>query len=450
MPDPELLAHREWLGYVQPVGVVVSPPALLAAQAYVNRNVVPVQERLLDVVEETENGGVLTHHLKFLTHVLGWEDGDIIDAPGEFEFALPEYGEVLRASYAVREPEPKDVDNSWLMLLKVLPTGDDLDTPSAADDRGWSASPEAKFERLLREAQVPIGILLNGTHVRLVYAPRGETSGYLTFPVAAMTEVPGRPILAALEMLLCAERLFSLPAAQRLPTILADSRRYQNEVSTKLAGQVLAGLYELLRGLQAANDHTHGELLRDVLSENPDLVYEGLLTVLLRLVFLLFAEDRDLMPADDVYTLHYSVGGLFDRLRADAGRYPDTMDLRYGAWAQLLSVFRLVFDGVRFGATHIPPRHGHLFDPDRFPLLEGRSHGIPRVRGERIDAPLVSDGVVWRVLQNLLVLDGERLSYRSLDVEQIGSVYETMMGFRLEIAAGHSLALSLDPPINQG
>ena len=50
--------------------------------------------------------------------------------------------------------------------------------------------------------------------------------------------------------------------------------------------------------------------------------------------------------------------------------------------------------------------------------------------------PLVSDGVVHRVLQNLLVLDGERLSYRSLDVEQIGSVYEAMMGFRLEVTSG--------------
>ena len=232
-----------------------------------------------------------------------------------------------------------------------------------------------------------------------------------------------------------------LPKAQRLPAILADSRRYQNEVSTKLAGQVLAGLYELLRGLQAADDHAHGDLLRDVLSENPDLVYEGLLTVLLRLVFLLYAEDRDLMPADEVYTLHYSVGGLFDRLRADAGRYPDTMDLRYGAWAQLLSLFRIVFDGVRFGSMHLPAASRTSFR-SRPLSVPGRSSARRLTRdGETIDAPLVSDGVVWRVLQNLLVLDGERLSYRSLDVEQIGSVYETMMGFRLELAEGHSLAM---------
>ena len=45
------------------------------------------------------------------------------------------------------------------------------------------------------------------------------------------------------------------------------------------------------------------------------------------------------------------------------------------------------------------------------------------------------------MLEKLLVLDGERLSYRALDVEQIGSVYETMMGFRLEQATGRSLAI---------
>ena len=55
--------------------------------------------------------------------------------------------------------------------------------------------------------------------------------------------------------------------------------------------------------------------------------------------------------------------------------------------------------------------------------------------------PCISDGVIFRVLSNLLILDGERLSYRTLDVEQIGSVYETIMGFELEVARGRSIAL---------
>ena len=82
-----------------------------------------------------------------------------------------------------------------------------------------------------------------------------------------------------------------------------------------------------------------------------------------------------------------------------------------------------------------------LFDPDRFPFLEGRRAGGARQGHERIEPPLIPDGTVYRALDKLLVLDGERISYRALDVEQIGSVYETMMGFRVETATGRSVAI---------
>src|SRR5207244_10140873 len=120
-------------------------------------------------------------------------------------------------------------ERQWLMLIHRVTAGLDLDEVSEPDarDHRWQASPQARFERLLRETQVPIGLLSNAPHLRLVYAPRGETSGHLTFPVRAMTEVAGRPIFAALLMLLSADRLFSLPDTQRLPAILAESRKYQ-------------------------------------------------------------------------------------------------------------------------------------------------------------------------------------------------------------------------------
>ena len=365
---------------------------------------------------------------------------------------LTEYNETLRPSYAVPEfDKAPNGDRKWLMLIQRVKLGLDLDnTPETdAKDHRWQASPQARFERLLRETQVPIGLLSNGTHLRLVYAPRGETSGTLTFPVQAMTEVAGRPIFAALQMLLSAERLFTLPDRQRLPAILADSRKYQNLVSTKLAEQVLAALYELLRGFQAADDQQHGELLRDVLKVDPNQVYAGLLRVLLRLVFILYAEDRSLLSNDEVYEKYYSVIGLFERLRENAGRFTDTMDYRFGAWAQLLTLFRLIYDGGRHGGLKLLPRKGYLFDPDRYPFLEGRPQGSKREPGERTEPPRVSDGVVFRVLQNLLILDGERLSYRTLDVEQIGSVYEAVMGMDLHVAEGRSIALRL-PKKNKG
>ncbi|MGA2077658.1 MAG: DNA methyltransferase [Terriglobia bacterium] len=151
---------------------------------------------------------------------------------------------------------------------------------------------------------------------------------------------------------------------------------------------------------------------------------------------MLFAEDRGLLSIDPIYTNFYSVSGLYDRLRADAGRYPDTMDQRYGAWAHLLALFRLIYQGGSHAGMRIPAREGYLFDPDRYLLLEGRSQ-----RNDLPSIPRVSDGVLFRVLSKLLLLDGERLSYRTLAVEQIGSVYQAIMGFELHVAGGQSIAI---------
>ena len=449
--DPEQLAHQEWLGYVQPVGLVVSIPALLAAQAHVNRNIIPDHQRFLDCLPRDAHDELipeLRDFAEFTQQVLGWRAGDLEPVPpGDARFAsievpLPEYNETLRPTHVVRELEPKDPQHPWMMLMQLLPSGTALDDVPESHDRTWHAAPQARFERLLRETRVPVGILCNAAQIRIVYAPRGETSGYATFSVSEMAQVAGRPIFAALHMLLCEERLFSLGEKQRLPAILADSRKYQNVVSTQLAEQVLAALYELVRGFQAADDQAKGELLREVLAENPNHVYQGLLTVLMRLVFVLYAEDRGLLSSDPIFANYYSLTGLFERLRADDGRYPDTMNQRYGAWAQFLTLFRLIYEGGSHGEFRIPPRHGYLFDPDRYNFLEGRPWKTARryYDGDVL-VPRISDGVIFRVLNNLLILDGERLSYRTLDVEQIGSVYETMMGFELEVAQGRSIAL---------
>lgn len=485
-PTPESLAHLEWLGYIQPVGLVVSIPALLSAQAQVNRNIAPDQARFLACLPRDASDNPvpeLTDFRQFAQQVLGWRESDLDEViPGDPRFSsleavLPEYGETLRPTGAVgSEQWPvasgqlSDTENRQLttdncpplLLIQSLPANTPFDKlPADAAETHWQATPQAKFERLLRETRVPIGLLVSPSHIRLVYAPRGESSGYMTFSVAEMAQVAGRPIFAALHMLLCEERLFSLADRQRLPAILADSRKYQNQVSTELAQQVQAALYELLRGFQAANDATHGDLLRELLAQNPNEVYRGLLTVLLRLVFLLYAEDRDLISTDPVYVNHYSVTGLFARLRADASRHPDTMDQRYGAWAQLVTLFRMIYEGGSHGGLRIPARKGYLFDPKRYPFLEGVvGSQLSVVRTGQTELlttdnrqltteaqlPRISDGVIHRVLENLLILDGERLSYRTLDVEQIGSVYETIMGFNLEVAQGRSIALKPKKP----
>lgn len=457
--SPEEYAHLEWLGYVQPVGLVVSVPAMLQAQCYVNKNIIGEHARFLSCLRRDKHDAIIpeiSDFAEFTRKVLEWEEDDLREIPqrvalpeelSSLEVILPQYHETLRPTHAVPAFQPKEDESPWMMLTQDLPADTDFDDPSEADSsRHWHAAPQMKFERLLRESKVPIGLLYNSRQLRLVYAPRGESSGHATFNVDEMVQVAGRPMFAALQMLLSAERMFSLGEKQRLPAVLANSRKYQNTVSTKLAEQVLAALYELMRGFQAANDVRKGELLKDVLENDPNQVYSGLLRVLMRLVFVMYAEDRDLMSSDPVYSNHYSVTGLFDRLRSDAGRFPDTMDQRFGAWSQLLALFRLVYEGGQHATFKLPARKGYLFDPDRYPFLEGRTTELRE--GESQPVPRISDGVVFRVLRNLLILDGERLSYRTLDVEQIGSVYETIMGFNLETAQGKSIAIK--PVISHG
>jgi len=384
---------------------------------------------------------------EFAVEVLGWEPDDLESDPErltQLEVVLPEYGEVLTPSYAVSDPD----GNGWLMLVQVIPPGSDFDEvePAVAQSTTrWHASPQAKFERLLREKEIPIGLLDNGTDLRLVYAPRGESSGHLTFPIQAMCEVSGRLILGAMHMLLSADRIFNMPSDRTLWALLRESRKYQAEVSTKLSEQVLDALWELLRGFQTADEASGGRLLGEIAKEDPQHIYGGLITTLLRLVFLLYAEDEGLMPQDTVYTRNYSVTGLYDRLREDAGNYPDTMDQRYGAWAWLLSLFRVVYDGGGHAQMYLPARHGQLFDPNEYSFLEGRPPKTNYQEFERIEPPRVSDRVIHRVLQGLLVLDGERLSYRSLDVEQIGSVYEAIMGYEVERATAPSIGVWSKP-----
>jgi hypothetical protein len=199
---------------------------------------------------------------------------------------------------------------AWALLVDVLPREAPLDDAGPEEGRRWHASPQVRLERLLRETGVPAGLLFNGGALRLVCAPRGESSGSLTWPVYALCEVQGRPLLSALCMLLGRFRLFAAPKNQSLLHILRDSRKYQNVVSTKLAGQVLEALNDLLRGFQAANEAAKGRLLEEIVREDPEHVYGGLLAVLLRLVFLLYAEERGLMSTDQVYVGHYSLTSI--------------------------------------------------------------------------------------------------------------------------------------------
>ncbi|XYI00927.1 DNA methyltransferase [Sorangium sp. So ce1128] len=222
-----------------------------------------------------------------------------------------------------------------------------------------------------------------------------------------------------------------------------DSTARQADVAGALAGQVFDALGALLRGFEEAARRDGADALDDAFARGPEHLHGGLLTALLRLVFLLHAEDRGLLPVDDPhYAAHLGVLSLFRELAAERAARPAALRRRFGAWTRLVALFRAVFHGVRRPELTLPGRRGQLFDPERYPFLERARP--PAEDREAPRPPSVDDGTVHAVLEKLLVLDGRPLSYRTIEIEQLGGLYEALMGYRVERAAGPTVCLRPD------
>jgi hypothetical protein len=171
---------------------------------------------------------------------------------------------------------------------------------------------------------------------------------------------------------------------------------------------------------------------------SPEQLYEAVLTVMMRLVFLFCAEERGLIPSvgTEFYSANYGVSTLREELRLHADRHgEEILERRSDAWCRLLATFRAVYTGVDHDVLYLPAYGGSLFDPNRFAFLEGRTAESDWQRdfGEPI---AVNNRVVLHLLEALQLLrikvpgggaETRRMSFRALDVEQIGHVYEGLL-----------------------
>src|SRR5439155_18303872 len=166
-------------------------------------------------------------------------------------------------------------------------------------------------------------------------------------------------------------------------------------------------------------------------------IYSAAVTVMMRLVFLLCAEERGLfLLGDPLYDTTYAVSTLRAQLQEEADQHgEEPLERRSSAWHRLLATFRMVHTGVEHENLRLPAYGGTLFDPDRFPFLEGRKDG--ERWPEHAGRPLpLDDRTLLHILDALQVLrfrerggvtEARRLSFRALDVEQIGHVYEGLL-----------------------
>ncbi|MDV6314691.1 N-6 DNA methylase [Gordonia amicalis] len=288
---------------------------------------------------------------------------------------------------------------------------------------GWPANEVDRLAMLLRKAKVEVGIATDGQWWALVSAKAGKPTGSGMFNALTWAE---EPLLRDAFFTLVNQRRFRAQnVEQRLTRLFERSELEAETVTEKLGTQVRRSVELLVQAFSEERLKAARNGDPDPLTEKPDDVYQAAVTVMMRIVFLLFAEERDMLPTEQLYWDSYAIKDLLTDLQSQAVGGEEHLDETYDAWHRLLAVSTALHGGVNYDEMRMPAYGGSLLDPERFPWL----HAVDE-RGLRLR---VSDRVMMHVLESVqtVVTGGERrrISFREIDVEQIGYIYEGLLGY---------------------
>jgi hypothetical protein len=296
----------------------------------------------------------------------------------------------------------------------------------------------------LRAGRERLALLTNGRQWRLIFAGLDfdafcEWDVDLWFEEGALS-----PQTHALRTLL-SPLSFTPPAEEQPGPLLAailDSRKGQAELSAALGERVREAV-ELL--VQA-----HGEALAEhCKAADAAETYRAAVRMVMRLVVVLFAESRDLLPRDNaLYHGAYGVGGLLEELEKTAARGGNRLARSHSAWPRLLALFRLVHQGSHHPALPVPAYGGELFAPADATAMDGLSRALQVFETAAFDATraIVSDRDVLRLLEKISrtrvrLRQGRQhtwvtvpVDFSDLSSEYIGILYEGLLDFELRTA----------------
>lgn len=336
-------------------------------------------------------------------------------------------------------------DDVRAALLLVV---DPVDSLREAGDDGWAASAIDRMESLLIAAACPVGVVTDGRWWGLVSKPEQVMVASGIVDALTWTEEPdARDAFAAL---LGPLRLLGGRVDDRLPALFRESVAAAEEITEALGVQVRQAVELIVQAFSEAAADAKRRGAPSPLPDDGDAIYAAVVTVMMRVVFLLFAEERGLLPQSELFTEAYGLVGQLSQLRArvnDEGG-EESLESTFGVWHRLLATSRLLYEGSSFEDVRMPAYGGSLFQPGRFPFLGAR--------GERGTLALpVNDRVMLHVLDavQLATVKNERrpISFRDIDVEQIGYIYEGLLGhtctFSTETTVGLIGARGSEPEI---
>jgi hypothetical protein len=294
----------------------------------------------------------------------------------------------------------------------------------------WHTTPQIQMMELLRRTKVKLGLLTNGEQWTLVHAAAGETTSFISWHSWLWLDDPLS--LRSFYSLLSAKRFFTHDR-ETLEALFVESANDQYEVTEQLGYQVRQAVATLVKKFDELKKDQDNRYLA---AQDEKQLYEAALTVMMRLVFLMCAEEKGLLPLNnEVYSGYYAISTLRDRLRSAADQRGEVvLEYFHDAWARLLATFRIVHAGVDHPRLFLPAYDSSLFDPDKYPFLEGRAVGSGWGAARALH---VDNRTVLELLEALQVLEikvpgsdsaePRILSFQSLDIEQIGHVYEGLL-----------------------
>ena len=279
---------------------------------------------------------------------------------------------------------------------------------------GWGGSLDGLWRDVVLDgirADGRWGICCNGTSLRVVDLRRTWNRQYLEFDLAVIADdETARRLLWAL---VCARSMTARPPA--LDRAVEQSARHGVAVRKALGDGVLEALTLVFGAIATRRGQPP-----------PRILFEQALTVLYRILFLLFAEARALVPIwHPIYRDRYTINGIVTAL-LEGRRYG-------GIWSAILAISRLAHAGCRAGELTMTPFNGRLFSPAHSMAFD-RSRIADSVLGQAVLAVGTTRATGARA----------RISYSDIDVEQLGAVYERVLEYEPGEASPASLVRTRD------
>ncbi len=347
--------------------------------------------------------------------LLGWADylpqqGSIRneDIPDHLLFA-----DAAAKQRAAAKRKPHDRYLDALVVEESKRFGLALDTRDK-DGETMAGTPHGQILRYLSTAEIASesrirwGILTNGGVWRLYdYRSRPRASGYFEADLKTLLDPDNEDGFRVFHLLFRRDSFTLQKGATTtfLEAALAEGRRYEERVAQDLSGVVFKDVFPSL--VEAIADATGKSLAK---------IREAALIFLYRLLFVLYAEDRGLLPVNDE---RYDDYGLRKRVRDDIARRKADRDT-FSAHAtsyydHLMTLFRLIDKGDT--SIGLPPYNGGLFASETATLLE-------EVR--------LPDATIANIIYDLSHIKGTQedrrfVNYRDMSVQQLGSIYERLL-----------------------